>query len=138
MIKVGWGNTKQNYLIWQFQEDWQMSDYHRAFDKTAELLMSRKDIPIMVDMRNIGSANLLVMAHDSLRYKIFLTNRVIFVGSLSFMLPIYAILSHILSQKRIKVSLVETIDEAYKMIMEENHQPIHRHNVSRKQEQTGV
>jgi len=119
MIKVGWGNTKQEYLIWQFQKGWQVTDYHQAFDTTASLLSSHKNMPIMVDLRNIGNANLLGMAYESLHYKTFLSNRIIFVGRLSIMHPVYALLAHVLIQKSINVSLVETMDEAYKMVMEE-------------------
>ena len=119
MIKVGWGNTKQEYLIWQFQEDWHMKDYRQAFNKTADLLASQGISPILVDMRLVGSKNLLAMAYESLQYKTFLTNRVIFVGTLTLLRPIYTMLCNLLAQKGIRVSLVETMDEAYQIIIQE-------------------
>jgi len=40
MIVVGWGNTKQTYIVWRFMEGWEMKGYERAFDQTANLVQA--------------------------------------------------------------------------------------------------
>ncbi|MEM9955254.1 MAG: hypothetical protein AAF846_26845 [Chloroflexota bacterium] len=122
MFKVGWGNSKQNYIVWQRQGDINSTSYVQAIEASCALLAQiAADVPFLIDLRGCDYVALIDVLYKGLLMRPDIgPQQLVILGSSVELMQVYTALSSELDKYLLQLKIVEDVDQAYAALMQFN------------------